>query len=645
MQFPYTYFEDEVRDGFYVPSTMKRAWAAQLEVLDDIRKVCEKHHIQYFAGWGTLLGAVRHGGFIPWDDDMDIWMKRDDYNRFLAVAEKELPKGYRLMSFRNDDYWEMLTRVLNGKEIRYDEAHLEKFHGFPFVVGMDIFPLDFLSTDEEEEKLRDDLINFVASVADTFENADVEEDEKERKLCEVERLCNVTIDRDGGVKRQLYILMDQLFSLYGEDEAKYITVMPVWLRAYDYKMPKSYYQETVMLPFENTQVPVPAAYDAVLRASYGDYMVRVHDWGTHDYPFYKRQEEQLARYGIKPQKYVFSADELTKGKRTVNKTVKKQAVEMVNLLHGAHIKFRQAVENGNTTEALGLLEKCQGGAISLGNMIEDSQGRGGAAVGMLEEYCEMIYQIHEGLAQGMDVCLDEACGNLQRQMQSIGNHIEHDIKQRIEVVFLPYKASMWDSLESVWRAAQEDPDCDAYVVPIPFYDKNLDGSFHEMHYEGDQYPDDVPVTWYEDYDFAGRKPDMIFIHNPYDEFNGVTSVHPFFYAKNLKQFTANLIYIPYFILDEIIPNTPQERKTIQCMEYFVTVPGVVHADKVIVQSEGMRQLYVDVLADFAGEDTRKIWEEKILGLGSPKFDKVQEAKKDSARIPDKWREIIRKIRL
>lgn len=95
---------------------MKRAWAAELEVLSEIDKICKKHNIQYFADWGTLLAAVRHEGFIPWDDDLDITMKREDYHRFMEIAQTELPEGFFAYDFRNhDDFW-LFAAEWRGKE-------------------------------------------------------------------------------------------------------------------------------------------------------------------------------------------------------------------------------------------------------------------------------------------------------------------------------------------------------------------------------------------------------------------------------------------------------------------------------------------------------------------------------------------------
>ena len=102
MEFDKSFFEDEIRDGFYVSAEMKHAWAAQLEVLNDVDKACRENGIQYFAEWGTLLGAVRHHGFIPWDDDMDICMKRPDFNKFVKNVKNIMPEGYQIYNIESD---------------------------------------------------------------------------------------------------------------------------------------------------------------------------------------------------------------------------------------------------------------------------------------------------------------------------------------------------------------------------------------------------------------------------------------------------------------------------------------------------------------------------------------------------------------
>lgn len=90
MKFEREFFYDEVRDGFYIPGIMKRAWGAGLTILSEIDRICNQYDIPYYADGGTLLGAVRNGQFIPWDDDIDIMMLRKDYDKFKEVLKEEL---------------------------------------------------------------------------------------------------------------------------------------------------------------------------------------------------------------------------------------------------------------------------------------------------------------------------------------------------------------------------------------------------------------------------------------------------------------------------------------------------------------------------------------------------------------------------
>lgn len=127
LEFPENYFRGEEREGFYVEEMMKRAWAAQLKVLEEIECICKKYNLTYFADSGTLLGAVRHQGFIPWDDDIDIAMKPADYRRFLQVAEQEMPSGWKLLSlYTHDEYTEVFARMVNSNRINCSQEWLDE---------------------------------------------------------------------------------------------------------------------------------------------------------------------------------------------------------------------------------------------------------------------------------------------------------------------------------------------------------------------------------------------------------------------------------------------------------------------------------------------------------------------------------------
>lgn len=292
------------------------------------------------------------------------------------------------------------------------------------------------------------------------------------------------------------------------------------------------------------------------------------------------------------------------------------------------------------------LMQCQGRVIEFGNYMElryyeeDSKD----LIPMLEEYCEDLYELSQtGMQDGGP--------DLVERMHQLLAAIKEYIKNRLpeytkETVFLPYKASMWDSLESIYLAAREDQDCMAYVIPIPYFDKNADGSLGKMYYDGGCFPEDIPITSWEAYSIEENRPDRIFIHNPYDGSNFVTTVHPGFYARELRKYTGELVYVPYFVLQEI---EPDDQIGIEGIKKFIELPAVLYADKVIVQSEKMKQIYVNEFVRWAKEKglsghytDRAYQESRILGLGSPKYDKVSRMKKEDMQIPEAWEKIITK---
>ena len=115
-----------------------------LSIYIDVKSVCDKYGLTLMLGGGSVLGAVRHKGFIPWDDDMDISMKREDYEKFLKIAPGEFPKDYTILNYRNQqEYWDVMSRVLNAEFVCLDPEFLDQYHNCPYASGVDIFTLDY----------------------------------------------------------------------------------------------------------------------------------------------------------------------------------------------------------------------------------------------------------------------------------------------------------------------------------------------------------------------------------------------------------------------------------------------------------------------------------------------------------------------
>ena len=310
---------------------------------------------------------------------------------------------------------------------------------------------------------------------------------------------------------------------------------------------------------------------------------------------------------------------------------KKDLLDMVSTLEEAN-RLIGGKGSSDMPHFFDTLTQCQEAALAIGSHLEIQGEAGQRIVRVLENYCENVYQM--SLVADDRSRRDKIAKKIRKELLTVKNAIRYELPDdKKEVVFLPYKAAMWDSLESVWKKAAADESCETYVIPIPYFDKNPDGSLGQMHYEGNQYPDDVPVTSWQEYDMAARRPDVVFIHNPYDEWNYVTSVHPDFYAKKLREYTDMLVYIPYFIcIGDVV------------REEFCISPGPIYADRVILQSDEVRKKYIEYYHKWEdSQGCRDVFgkaEEKFLALGSPKFDKVKSAKREDYVLPEEWRKLI-----
>ncbi|OPJ64520.1 CDP-glycerol glycerophosphotransferase family protein [Clostridium chromiireducens] len=300
-----------------------------------------------------------------------------------------------------------------------------------------------------------------------------------------------------------------------------------------------------------------------------------------------------------------------------------QLLELVSTLHKAHKEIKKQIENHNYERVKEMLIECQEAAIHIGNSIEKSEGEGLAVITSIEEYCEAVYQVSLTVESSVNANKDYRL--LNKHMIKIQTGIQNEIKLKREIVFLPYKASMWDSLESIWLEAKEDPNCECYVIPIPYFDRTSGGGFDGMHYEGDMMPGYVPITNYLEYDLRVRKPDIIYFHNPYDQHNYVTSVHPSFYSSELKKYTDMLVFVPYFIAGNQF-NSYDEAKR----DMYHATSGVVNADYVIAQSEVWAKAVSSCGIPLS----------KFLILGSPKIDAVLNSLKNYREMPEEWKEYL-----
>ena len=264
---------------------LKESQHDTLEILQKLDELCRKLNITYWVMYGTLIGTIRHKGFIPWDDDFDVCMPRPDYDRFTRYFEEN---NNDVDDLYLDNYKYNVNSFLWINRI-CDKEHELIFERWNHKSGLfiDIYPFDGMGDEDDkffwkENKKRN--YNYVKGLYMASEHTPFYGNST------VHKILNTPYDLYSKIKGKHYFYekIDSVSKTFQWDESEYVglPVWAMWLKFLD----KKWFDETIYLPFENTKVPVPAGYDSILRTVYGDYMKLPPEdqrKPQHDYAAYK----------------------------------------------------------------------------------------------------------------------------------------------------------------------------------------------------------------------------------------------------------------------------------------------------------------------------------------------------------------------
>lgn len=254
----------------FSPPPIESVWAEQLKLLEKLLEVLNKHNIPYFASGGTLLGAVRHSGFIPWDDDIDIMMLREDYDRLCAVAQSEFEPPFFFQTFYTDKgYFRGHAQLRNSLTTAALPCEALKV---PFNQGIfiDIFPLDSVPDDEAAFKSQRRRLNRLNRL---LNNTVRFSDNKSCSLSSVLKRAAAWLISVFYKSEKQYIKMESICREHSSEITQRVAPLSFDPNNSRLWWQRSFFESAVEFPFEHLSLKCPVGYDELLSAQYGDYKV------------------------------------------------------------------------------------------------------------------------------------------------------------------------------------------------------------------------------------------------------------------------------------------------------------------------------------------------------------------------------------
>lgn len=256
-----SFLKEEIRNDFIVTTERKKLWAVILDLFFEFERVCKKHNLTYFPIGGFLLGAIRHNGYIPWDDDLDVVMPRSDYERFLQLKDHFCAPYFFQIPETDEGYYYGMAKIRNSNTTALNEKF--KYQGFNQGIWLSVFPLDNWKLEGGEERylqIKKDLMDCSTYMRKSNPHLD------ENDIARVKELGDTNPYKS-------YLEVQRIASQFQSEETSYVALATCTVYSYEKNVfVKKDFETTIPWKFEGYDILVPIGYDAILKTAYGDYM-------------------------------------------------------------------------------------------------------------------------------------------------------------------------------------------------------------------------------------------------------------------------------------------------------------------------------------------------------------------------------------
>lgn len=256
------YFIEEVRNDFLVESFRKKLWAVELDMLLEIDRICKKYDIKYFLFFGSLLGAIRHHGFIPWDDDLDIIMSRDDYEEFVKHGDEFKDPYFFQNSYTDPEFLFVHSRIRNNNTAAIQRPFAtQKFNHGCFI---DVIYYDNITKDDNGQIMFNELTNAIVDCSTWMKLSNPYPNERDSARI---KGYNGLLPLDALKKVQT------ISQRYRDVNTQFVASTAAVVYGYEklvYNIED--FSKAIYVEFEGYKFPIPCGWNRILKICYGDYM-------------------------------------------------------------------------------------------------------------------------------------------------------------------------------------------------------------------------------------------------------------------------------------------------------------------------------------------------------------------------------------